>query len=107
MRQEILDEDRLPRGRTIWKILRDAVIERDLALFDQHHDRRRDELFSDGPGLKNSLWAHRHGELDVGQTVPFGEEDVSAAVDSDSNSGNLLAHHFRAHKGVDRFDLPS
>jgi len=93
VRQQVFDQYRLPGGGGIWEVFRDAVIERDFAFFDEHHDGGRDELFADGAGLHQGLGLDRHIELDVSKTVSLGEQDAAATVDAKLEAGNALAGH--------------
>ena len=78
VREQILDEDRLPGGGSVGEVLGDAVVERDFAFFDEHHDGGGDELLADGAGLKEGLRLDGDIELDVGEAVPLCKQDLAA-----------------------------
>ena len=78
VREQILDEDGLPGGGSVGEVLGDAVVERDFSFFHEHHDGGRDELLSDGTGLEEGLRLDGNIELDVGEAVALGKQDLAA-----------------------------
>ena len=95
MAQQIAHFDVLPGCRRIRKISGDAAIKIDLALFHQHHDRSRCELLSDGAGLENCFRLDRNIQLNIGQPIAFGGDDLPVAINAQRDPRDVLPRQFR------------
>lgn len=105
MGEHIFDEDRFPGVGRVWEIFRDAVVEADFALFNEHHDGGGDELLAHRAGLKKCFGFYRDVQLHVSEAIAFGEKDLTAVVNADLRAGDALLGHLSVHILVDGGDL--
>ena len=101
MREEMPNGDVAPGRRRLRKKLGDVVIKRNLSFFDQNHYRRRGELLTDRPGLKNRFRFHSNLMFDVGEAIALEDVDPAVTNNRERESGNLLFAHLAADKVVD------
>jgi hypothetical protein len=105
--QKVLDEDGFPSGRRVGEISGDAVVERELIFFDEHHDRGGYELLGDRTGLHEGFRRDGNVQFHIGETVAFRKQNAAAAVDADLEAGDALAGHLRFHEPIDGVSLCS
>ena len=101
MRQQMTHRDRRQWRRRIREELRHRVLEPELPLFDEEHDRCGRELLSERSGLEDGLWSDGDLMFDVGESVPFRREDGALLHDGDRDARHFLSRHLGAHKRVD------
>ncbi len=88
------------------QVLRDGIVEREFALFDQHHDGHGGELFSHRAGLKDRLWRHADAVLQVGHAVTCRKHYLAVVADHDGTSGDLLFLQIAVYEVADAIRSP-
>ena len=63
--QQFTNRDLLPGRRRIGKVLRERILQPDLALFNQHHDCGRSELLAHRTGLKDGFGLDRNLQFHI------------------------------------------
>jgi hypothetical protein len=94
--EKMPNSDAVPRLGRVGKILRDFVLESDLALLDQHHDRCGGELLGIRPDFINGRVRGRDVELKVGDAVTLGFDDFAIANNRDRDARDTPCSHLRA-----------
>ena len=95
VRQQLFHRHLVPRAPTrceLGDVLRDAVLEADLAVLDERHDarRRRDDLCERGE-VENGVEGHRLDGGDEGaMAVGLPEHDLSVPADDQDGAGAFL-----------------
>ena len=100
VRQQVAHGDGPERLRGLRKVLRDRVLQADLALLDERHHRGRRELLAEGAGLEDRVGPHGHAVLDVGEAVALGLDHRAVIHDRHRHARDLLPRHLRAHELV-------
>ena len=88
------------------EVFRDAIVEREFAFLDQHHDGHGGELLSHRPGLEDGLWRHADAVLEVGHAVACRKHDLAVVADHDGASGDLLFLQVAVYKVARADPLP-
>jgi hypothetical protein len=80
--EQVLDAHVAPRGGQLWEQLYHRIFQRELPLFDEHHDRRgRKQLRCRGE-LINGIRAHCNGEFDIRQSMAPRRQQFSVSQNS-------------------------
>jgi hypothetical protein len=84
----------------------DRIGQRQLAVFDLQHHRRRRELFAERPGLKQRLVGDNDLMFDISEPVALRGDHAVALDHGHRHSGNVLRGHLLADDGIECVGLP-
>jgi hypothetical protein len=100
--EQMPDRDRAPGGCRLRQIRGDGIVEPDLALLRELHDRRSGELFGDRSQLEDGVGGHGCLELDARETITLELHELPVADDRKGKAGNLPPRHLSPDVIVDR-----
>ncbi len=102
VREQMANGDGLPARRPGGEELLQRIGERQLAILDQQHDRRRRELLADRPRLEDGAIGDGHLVLEIGDAIAFRRDHLAAPHDRHGDAGNALLFHVRRDDRVNR-----
>ncbi len=102
MGEQLQDRHLVPGGRQIGQIPGRGLVQVDLALLDQRHDRGRDKLLGDGADFEDRIGRDGHLEFQVGETVTLQFHHASVLHDGKRQAWYLLSPHLQRDVVVDR-----
>ena len=88
--EQVAHRDPVPLRRIVGEELLQRVVERELSLLHQPHDRCRGELLGDRADAVDRLGRRRHVVLEVGEAVSLGEDGAAVLHDRDRDAGGAM-----------------